>query len=595
MSTTDRFRSELIEHSGELARRSARTWIEAETCPENIQLWEQLLRDVHSLKGCSELLGSRAVALHVHSIEDALAAIRESGNIDRSGDALLSALDLVPRVLGASETSRARYLAQLSEQCAILLRAAGLSPDALIEADTTAALDLKPASEKSVRVARGVFDALLNQLTETVSFLEQVDGGAQSLEPAVDRLRHASALIESASEREIDELFRASIVATQSVARRQNKKVVFDVRGRGESISDSLFATLVDPIFHLLRNAISHGIEPTEERRRLGKPDLGSIVLNATGTEDGSLELSVQDDGRGFPQQGVDTDYSRLFASGVSTSPEITVSSGRGVGLDAVRRAAEELNATITVASQVGEGAKVSLSIPRRQSLAVLASFRCGPVWYGVAPPRIDRIEKLNDGRVSIFLAEPLKGWLIKADECRAPSPALIRRDPVSGWGCAGLVGTTVLSDGGIAFVLESNRLVQLPSASRTLESSTSSRRGRIVYAEDDDTLRQGIAERLESRGYDVRTAENGQRALDLVLETEPEALLTDIDMPELDGINLILKTRARFPKLPVIALTSRSRADELHRMALAGATVCLNKSSSATETVELMLAAFGV
>ncbi len=595
MSATDRFRSELIEHSGELARRSARTWIEAETRPEDVQLWEQLLRDIHSLKGCAELLGSRVVALRIHSIEDALTEIRESESLDDSGDALLSALDLVPRVLGASETSRARHLAQLSEQCAILLHTAGLSPDELVEADTTAAPDIPPASKKSVRVARGVFDELLDQLTETVTILEQVDVGAQNLQPAIDRLRRVSALIESASEREIDELFRTSIVAAQNVARRQNKSINFEVRGQSESISDALFATLVDPVFHLLRNAISHGIEPTEERRRLGKPDSGAIALSATETEAGGLKLSVEDDGRGFPRQGEDADYLQLFESGVSTSPELTVNDGRGVGLDAVRRAAEELNATLTVASAPGKGAKISLSVPRRQSLAVIVCFRCGPVWYGVAPPRVDHIEKLGDGSVHILLAEPLQGWCIKAHECRAPTSALIRRDPVSSWGCAGLVGTTVLSDGKIAFVLESNQLVQIPSASRTRESPISSRRGRIVYAEDDDTLRRGIAERLQSRGYDVRTAENGQRALDLVLETEPEALLTDIDMPELDGINLILRTRARFPKLPVIALTSRGRADELHRMALAGATVCLNKSSSATETVELMLAAFGV
>ena len=142
--------------------------------------------------------------------------------------------------------------------------------------------------------------------------------------------------------------------AVRAAALITGKKVDFEVRGEDLSLEQILVA----PLIHLVRNAVDHGIEPSDERIKLGKAARGKIVIEAAAFE-GQNRITVADDGRGIDPSLID----RIFNPGFSTAREISKISGRGVGLDAVKTAVEEAGGSITVTSQLGHGSTFQIRV----------------------------------------------------------------------------------------------------------------------------------------------------------------------------------------------------------------------------------------
>ena len=181
----------------------------------------------------------------------------------------------------------------------------------------------------------------------------------------------------------IDLVFNTMPRMVRDLARKTGKKVDFIVEGQETEVDRSVIEHLRDPLIHLLRNSVDHGIETPEERKAVGKPETGTIHLSAHHEQD-HIVIIVSDDGRGIDTEAVKaasirkgvlspevasrlTDIELLnliMASGVSTAKKITEVSGRGVGLDIVKKNIEFLNGTITVDSKLGQGAQFTLKLP---------------------------------------------------------------------------------------------------------------------------------------------------------------------------------------------------------------------------------------
>ena len=170
------------------------------------------------------------------------------------------------------------------------------------------------------------------------------------------------------------------------VSTKLGKKVHLRTQGHETELDKELIELLVDPLTHVVRNAIDHGIESPEERRRAGKPEMGTVGMRAT-HRGGSGLVEVSDDGRGLDRErilakarelGMPSDESMgeqeawglIFEAGFSTAREVTSLSGRGVGMDVVRRNSNSLGGSVSVSSVKGEGTVITLQVPL--TLAVL-------------------------------------------------------------------------------------------------------------------------------------------------------------------------------------------------------------------------------
>jgi two-component system chemotaxis sensor kinase CheA len=258
----------------------------------------------------------------------------------------------------------------------------------------TAAAAVNAASSKgeaqSIRVSTEKIDALMNLVSEIV-IAQSMLSSAQNADTD-ERIRAAITQMER-HVRDLHErvmairllpvsyLFNRFPRMVRDTAAKLGKKVNFEVEGEETELDRTLLEALSDPLTHLIRNAIDHGIEPPDERRQNGKPETGTIKLSAYQSE-GRIYIEVRDDGRGINTERVrekaiqlgwitendhpseETLYDFLFQPGFSTAQQVSDLSGRGVGMDVVKRNVESLGGSISVQSKRGEGTRFLLRVP---------------------------------------------------------------------------------------------------------------------------------------------------------------------------------------------------------------------------------------
>ncbi|TYT61630.1 chemotaxis protein CheA [Natrialba swarupiae] len=202
----------------------------------------------------------------------------------------------------------------------------------------------------------------------------------------------------------------------RDLARKQEKEIDFQMDGVDIEMDRSILNELGDPLMHLIRNAVDHGIEPPEERERKGKPREGTIKLIGERDRD-RVSVTVQDDGRGLEveeirekaiNQGVLTEeearvledsevYDLIFHPGFSTTDEVTEVSGRGVGMDVVNQVVRGVDGSISVESEPGAGTSVTLMLPVSVAIVRVLFVTVGDETYGVPIKNIDEISELED------------------------------------------------------------------------------------------------------------------------------------------------------------------------------------------------------
>ena len=201
----------------------------------------------------------------------------------------------------------------------------------------------------------------------------------------------------------------------RDVARSQGKELSFEMHGQDIELDRSILTEIEDPLIHILRNAVDHGVEPPEEREAAGKPREGTIELDAARQRD-HVTITVSDDGGGIDpdamrekavDEGVippeeaesmsdDEAYDLVFHPGFSTAGEVTDVSGRGVGMDVVHSTVEQLDGTVNVDSTPGEGTTVELRLPVSVAIVNVLFVEVGSQEYGIPIKNIDELTHAN-------------------------------------------------------------------------------------------------------------------------------------------------------------------------------------------------------
>lgn len=424
----------------------------------------------------------------------------------------------------------------------------------------------------------------------------------------------------------------------------------------GETLIDSdVLNRLADPLMHILRNAVDHGLEWPEEREALGKPAKGRLQLTFA-RQGQHVVMRCIDDGRGLDfnairKRGIERDLlpedaqpsdeelSRLILmSGFSTRQTVSELSGRGVGLDVVREWAVTMNGSVRVTSQLGQGCTLELrfaaSLSTMHALVVEAAgqrLALPAVQVVRAVPRgVGRFQRLGDKLVyhvtdktgshvhpALVLAqaaalrhdhpdlEQCDAVIVRVDDqvrvlaverLLDARELLIKNPGRYARHLRAVAGLAVLGDGGIAVVVDLSQLLARASDSvRSVVPSltvprTSLRQAPGVLIVDDAlSVRNSLLEMVLDAGYRAETARDGAEAVRALEDFRPDVILTDLEMPNMNGIELTAHIRRRddTKALPVIMITSRSQDKHRRLAAEAGVDVYFTKPYNEAELLE--------
>lgn len=416
--------------------------------------------------------------------------------------------------------------------------------------------------------------------------------------------------------------------AVRELARDLGKEASITLIGETTELDRKVIEALADPMVHLIRNAIDHGIEPAEERERLGKPRQGMIEVAAQ-AHGGRVLISVRDDGRGMdPQQlretavrkgliGADAAASLsdqealelIFLPGFTTAKIITDVSGRGVGMDVVRTNLAEIGGEVQIESQPGVGTTVLLSLPLTLVTTRVLLVEAGGQLFGFPASGCQGVVWVRRSQIrtvegrAVFQHNQTLTPLLRLDELlgianghpfasatRAPAlliggvrrpmallvdrmvdereavikplgPLLEKQRRYS--------GALQLGDGRLALLLNPMTLTQLGRGTALIAQApeqSQRRRARLLVVDDSFATRELIRSILSAAGYEVATAVDGLDALDRLRAETYDLVVSDVEMPRVDGFALTSRIRSELGKtdLPVIIVTSL--ASEAHR-----------------------------
>jgi two-component system chemotaxis sensor kinase CheA len=429
----------------------------------------------------------------------------------------------------------------------------------------------------------------------------------------------------------------------RDLAHGENKDLEFRMAGMETEADRAVLQALKDTVMHVLRNAISHGIEPPGQRVALGKPSLGQIALSieAIGNR---LIVAVEDDGQGIDvarvsqaaaRQGLPSHASGqawtdaellklLVRPGFSTCDTITELSGRGLGLAIAYETVSRLQGRIEVRPRDGGGTVVWLAVPMAVSTHRLLLVSCQGQTFGIPLAGIETVLRLNrdaveslEGRpmvslngqlapivslgtlleltgadsameaeslVLMVLASGSRRMAVAVDSLLLERDAVIQRIGPPAAQAAHFSGGIVQEDGSISLVLDPSELIErskftrLPSGfkNETVEKQSPT----ILVVDDSVTTRTLETNILQSHGYEVRIAIDGIEALSRLRAEHVDLVISDIQMPRLDGFGLLeaIKKDASLSALPVIIVSSMDSRDDQQRGLKLGADAYIVK-----------------
>lgn len=405
----------------------------------------------------------------------------------------------------------------------------------------------------------------------------------------------------------------------REVAAQLGKQVALELSGGEVRLDRRVLDELRAPLLHLVRNALDHGIEAPEARRAAGKREVALLAVRVESRGDRAV-VTVRDDGAGISperlraaavQRGAvsaeeaarldDAAALRLaLRPGVSTAAEVTALSGRGIGLDVVAEAVRHLGGGVDVSSERGRGASFVIDVPLMLTGTTGLLFRAGGGLALIATEAVERVLLVAPGDLGTVageltvcvegdqvpfarLAQLLGGSGAPAGQGTAVAllvAASGRRvafavDEVLGEqaivvsalgrrmaSASHVAGAAVLDDGRVVSVLQASQLV---GAARVPEEARGPTRARIIVADDSLGTRAAMKAILEIAGFLVLPAADGEEALALAREAGCDLVVSDVQMPRLDGVALTrrLKSDPKLSRIPVILVTSLDAAED--------------------------------
>jgi two-component system chemotaxis sensor kinase CheA len=608
MSAEDEFLAIFRDEAKERLDGFTETLLAVEAGAAGDDALELLFRDVHTIKGAAAMVGLTEISAGAHAIEDVLGEAREAGHLD---------IELVEPLLRAADALRRQTAG------------AGARNETAPES----------ATGRSIRVSSAKLDALLGLVGETILHRRRLEhlvrAPGSTSHPVDDELDAGDRLLAGlkSTATALRTMPLSVIVgpyarSVRDVAAAEAKDIDFVVTDGDMELDRTILETLADPLAHLLRNAVAHGIEKPDARRAAGKPSRGRVELRAQ--QRGAVaQIVVEDDGSGVAPdllargraQGSLVDV--LAEPGFSTADAVSPLAGRGVGLDAVKAQVEAVGGSLAIESEAGVGTRVTLSLPLTLALLDVLLVERGDNVFGIplsaiveavvanAPLSLEGRARLDVHGTALPLVDlaALVGFDAPAPRDGAPAVVVGSRGvrvaavtdrllgetevvlkpfgPLLG-ALPGYLGAAILGDGRVAPLLDPIVLVSRAAgaAARPVGAAAAPearKPPKVLVVEDSFTVRELQRTILEVAGYRVATAHNGRDALEQVLsDGEIDLVLTDVDMPELDGIGLTAAIRASDERaaLPVVIVTSRADEDHRRQGAEAGADAYMVKSS---------------
>jgi two-component system, chemotaxis family, sensor kinase CheA len=407
------FESYLVE-SKEILDHLSQDLIALEKKPSDAELLNNIFRGVHTLKGTSSFLGFSQITELTHTSEDLLNKLRK-GELIADGnviDVLIESHNAARTLLQRIESRNlqpveiggilVKLRAAMEKQSAAVQEKVS-EPESTEEAsqvpETFNVLHQRTA-DSTIRVDIERLDDLMNLVGELVLARNRLAQATQSLMEKYERIDMTKHIADVSSQIDfvttelqmavmktrmipIEKVFNGLPLLARDLMRTTGKEVDLQIYGKETELDKSIIEELNDPLVHMVRNAIDHGIESPEQRKTLGKPQQGIVVVNAE--RDGNyILITMEDDGRGIDahqirqraiEKGLITEaqahemsvtdiYNLIFVPGFSTKHEATSVSGRGVGMDVVKTNIAKLKGIVEIASEVGKGTIITLKVP---------------------------------------------------------------------------------------------------------------------------------------------------------------------------------------------------------------------------------------
>ena len=428
----------------------------------------------------------------------------------------------------------------------------------------------------------------------------------------------------------------------RDLARQQGKSIELIIEGGDTKADKRILEEIKDPLLHLLRNAIDHGIETPEERMSQGKAPTATILLR--GYQAGnSIGIEVSDDGRGLNLESIaETALRRkvrteaelatmseseiqslIFASGFSTRTEISELSGRGVGLDVVRANIERLKGSIQVNSTPGNGCKFQMRLNTSLATTKVLILESDRTRYALPLEFIQTMITISPQEIYEVEGKPTVTWSGQslsiawlASLLQLPIPedytqgrfrlsCIVLQVGSDNFGVIvddlidrqdvvlkpqskllkripNILGATILGSGEVCMVLNPTDLLHsLRNGSwQKVSHREDTAKNKLLLVEDSIIIRTQMQRLLKGAGYEVTVAENGAIGLQKVRERDFDLVLSDVEMPQMTGLEMTANIRqdSKYDRLPIVLITTLASAEDKRRGVEAGASAYLTK-----------------
>lgn len=667
--------------------------------PLDKALLEDMMRQAHTIKGSSTMMGYKRISDIAHAMEDGLQkALEGKLLLERLHfDALFKCVDAIPALLEDKVTWEDAGVARpfaddlcketedaFSGKAPVRREKEKIKKTKNLQAKVSAAGEYKPgvsrqplSTEESIRVDITKLDKLMNFSGELLISKIRLDELSRNLANKVDlspELKsNCGALVQELAKvdnnidfvtRELeDEVLRLRMVpvgylfntfprAMRDLANERGKDIQIEIKGQETELDKAIIDELKDPLMHLLRNCVDHGIEMPENREKLAKPRTGTITLSAY-QQGSQVVIEVADDGQGIDlarvrqeavkrgliqqQRGSELAdeqlFQFLFIPGFSTSETVTEISGRGVGLDVVRERIAKLKGIVEINSVQGKGVRFVLKMPLTLGITESLFVACGSETFALPVENV--VETLRISTEDVHTTEAkeaitVRGQimpLVRLNELFGlPQRGIIEkkffpvviaqsvekrigilvdqllgrqeivRKNLSGplKNIQGISGATILGDSRVILIVDIPQIIDAaesavarrPQAAERTEPQAVKKRKTILLAEDALTTAMLEKNILESAGFSVVIARDGQEAYDKAHQEKFDLVITDILMPRMDGFELTarLKKDSLYKDIPVIIVTTRESDADKRRGLEAGAEAYILKSEFTSE-----------
>jgi chemosensory pili system protein ChpA (sensor histidine kinase/response regulator) len=407
-----------------------------------------------------------------------------------------------------------------------------------------------------------------------------------------------------------------------------HKKAELQIEGASGELDRQVLERMMPPFEHMLRNAVAHGIETPDERKKRGKNESGTITISLH-REGSEVVVEVSDDGAGMnlkairdkgislgmvraDQQLSDEDIMQLVLEpGFSTAGAVSTLSGRGVGMDVVASEIKKLGGALHMETKPGEGSRFTIRLPLTLAISHALILRANDELYALPLPTVEGVVRLSRAEVEAHLGPEAPAFEYGGQKYRFQHLAFyVGREPGplpdgdvtvpvilvrAGEHSTGLVtdelvgsreivvksvgpqiaairgisGATILGDGRIVIILDIGALVRTDwrvRAEPVMPREKTDTRSVALVVDDSITVRRVTQRLLERNGMRVLTARDGVDAMEMLQEHTPDIILLDIEMPRMDGYEVATQVRAdpRLSGIPIIMITSR--VGEKHR-----------------------------